>query len=83
MDKRKSVTVSITSKEFDAMYLAFNEYSIRLESSDSEDYNEYATRQKDSFDAFQEKYWRAVRAQAHRDANKKLIKKLRKIGVKV
>lgn len=47
MTKRKAVTISVTSDEFDAMYLAFNEYSIRLESSDSEDYNKYANRQID------------------------------------
>lgn len=73
MTKLKSVTISITEDEFDAIHHAFNEYNTKLESSDSEEYNKFAYTQLDNFESFQKKYWRAVQTRQRRDAIKKAL----------
>ncbi|QHJ80150.1 MAG: hypothetical protein [Bacteriophage sp.] len=75
MTKRKAVTISVTSNEFEAISNAFAEYIDKIESGADDDYINDVRKDSAHFTSFKQKYLRAVRIKERGTARNKLIKR--------
>lgn len=75
MTKRKAVTISVTSNEFEAISNAFAEYIDKIESGADDDYINGVRKDSAHFTSFKQKYLRAVRIKERGTARNKLIKR--------